>query len=122
MRDSRTLREIDFSQETADLERSIRRQLRKRGIENRDELADRTQDGLAMLFVRAQKRPADPVALAVWCCAGDAARGRTVHRQTTHGYIDAVNPLDQRQRAKLEAAERESFNRRAMLALADLDL
>ena len=121
MRDSRTLQAVDFTAEHADLERSMRRQLKRRGIENRDELADRTQDGLALLFVRAQKRPADPVALAVWCCAGDAARGRTVHRETAHGYIDAVNPLDQRQRSKIEAADRESFNRRAMLALADLD-
>lgn len=122
MRDQRQLREIDWTTEGADLERSCRRQLKRRGIDNRDELADRTQDALALLLVRAGRRPADPVALAIWCCAGDAARGRTVHRETAHGYIDAINPLDARERAEIDRERRESFDRRAALALVDLDV
>lgn len=121
MRTNRKLNEIDWNGESQDLERACRRQLAKRGIDG-DELRDRTQDALSLLWTRAQRRPGDPVAFAIFACAGDAARGRTVHRTTAHGYIDAINPLDSRERAKLEREEREAFDRRAQLALLDLDL
>jgi hypothetical protein len=103
------------------LRKALRRQLQKRGID-RCEIDDRLQDASALLFVRMQRKPDEPLGLAIWCCAGDAARGRTVHRETAHGYVDALNPYDQRERAKITAAHAESFNRRAQLALADLDL
>ncbi len=102
------------------LRKALRRQLAKRGID-RSEIEDRLQDASALLFVRMGRKPDEPIALAIWCCAGDAARGRTVHRTTAHGYVDALNPLDSRERAKIAAAQAESFNRRAALAQADLD-
>lgn len=120
MRDSRQCQSIDWEQEVGDLERACRRQLVRRGFDG-EELCDRTQDAIAMLLVRARRRPADPVAYAIHACAADAARGRTVHRTTSHGYVDALNPLDQRERARIEAERAESFSRRAALALLDLD-
>lgn len=122
MRTNRKLNEIDWTTESQDIERACRRQLQKRGIVNHDELSDRTQDALLLLWTRAQRRPGDPVAFAIFACAGDAARGRTVHRTTAHGYVDAINPLDSRERAKIVQAETEAFDRRAQLALLDLDL
>lgn len=120
MRASRQCQAIDWQTEASDLERACRRQLIRRGFDG-DELQDRTQDAIALLLVRARRRPADPVAYAIHACAADAARGRTVHRTTSHGYVDALNPLDQRERARIEAERAESFSRRAALAQLDLD-
>lgn len=100
---------------------ACRRQCEKRGFSG-EELRDRAQDAAAMVWTRLQRNPAMPVGLAICYAASDAARGRTVHRVTSHGWIDAINPLDSIERDKVDRAQRESFDRRAALALADLDL
>ena len=99
---------------------ACRRQLQKRGI-NGEELRDRAQDACALVLLRLRRNPQTPLPLAICYAASDAARGRTAHRIVSHGYVDALNPLDSIERARIDRAHRESFDRRCALAQLDLD-
>lgn len=94
---------------------SCRRQLRLRGIND----PDRTQDAVIFLLEQLQRNPGAPVALCVWRAAGWSAEGRSPARDTSHGYIDALNPLDSRRRDQADAddaAERERERLAELLA------